>query len=131
MMYDSFLQRLHQKIGTFILLPSSIHEVIVYPFDKNSMSFYEYQQMVMEINQTCVLEEEVLADSVYLYDGNQILLVSEENGVYYNEAMRQGHDLEDYVARRFMEETGKKVRRANVIYKSTENPFMFANVDRL
>lgn len=48
-----------------------------------------------------------------------------------NEAMRQGRDLEDYVARRFMEETGKKVRRANVIYKSTENPFMFANVDRL
>ena len=85
MMYDSFLQRLHQKIGTFILLPSSIHEVIVYPFDKNSMSFYEYQQMVMEINQTCVLEEEVLADSVYLYDGNQILLVADENGVYYNE----------------------------------------------
>lgn len=85
MMYDSFLQRLHQKIGTFILLPSSIHEVIVYPFDKNSMSFYEYQQMVMEINQTCVLEEEVLADSVYLYDGNQVLLVADENGVYYNE----------------------------------------------
>lgn len=72
MMYDSFLKRLHQKMGTFVLLPSSIHEVIVYPFDKNSMSFYEYQQMVMEINQTCVLEEEVLADSVYLYDGNQI-----------------------------------------------------------
>ena len=85
MMYDSFLKRLHQKMGTFVLLPSSIHEVIVYPFDKNSMSFYEYQQMVMEINQTCVLEEEVLADSVYLYDGNQILLVADENGVYYNE----------------------------------------------
>lgn len=85
MMYDSFLKTLHQKIGTFILLPSSIHEVIVYPFDKKSMSFYEYQQMVMEINQTCVLEEEVLADSVYLYDGNQILLVADENGVYYNE----------------------------------------------
>lgn len=85
MMYDSFLKRLYQKMGTFVLLPSSIHEVIVYPFDKNSMSFYEYQQMVMEINQTCVLEEEVLADSVYLYDGNQILLVADENGVYYNE----------------------------------------------
>ena len=25
-----------------------------------------------------------------------------------NEAMRQGRDLEDYVARRFMEETGKR-----------------------
>ena len=85
MMYDSLLKRLYQKIGVFVLLPSSIHEVIVYPFDKNIMSFYEYQQMVMEINQTCVLEEEVLADSVYLYDGNQILLVADENGVYYNE----------------------------------------------
>lgn len=30
-----------------------------------------------------------------------------------NEAMRQGRDLEEYVARRFTEETGKKVRRAN------------------
>ena len=30
--------------------------------------------------------------------------------------MRQGRDLEEYVARRFMEETGKKVRRANAIY---------------
>lgn len=32
-----------------------------------------------------------------------------------NEAMREGRDLEEYVARRFMEETGKKVRRANAI----------------
>ena len=29
-----------------------------------------------------------------------------------NEAMREGRDLEEYVARRFMEETGKKVRRS-------------------
>ena len=33
-----------------------------------------------------------------------------------SEAMRQGRDLEDYVARRFMEASGKKVRRANAIY---------------
>ena len=30
-----------------------------------------------------------------------------------------------------MEQTGKKARRANAIYKSTEYPFMYANVDRL
>lgn len=30
-----------------------------------------------------------------------------------NEAMRQGRDLENYVAQRFIEETGKKVRRSN------------------
>ena len=30
-----------------------------------------------------------------------------------SERLRIGHDLEDYVARRFAEETGKKVRRNN------------------
>ena len=48
-----------------------------------------------------------------------------------NEAMRQGRDLEDYVARRFMEATGLKVRRSNVMYRNREYPFMSADVDRL
>lgn len=48
-----------------------------------------------------------------------------------NESMRQGRDLEEYVAQRFMEESGKKVRRSNMIYKNQKYPFMFANVDRL
>lgn len=48
-----------------------------------------------------------------------------------NEAMREGRDLEDYVARRFMEASGLKVRRANMMYASKEHPFMIADVDRL
>ena len=48
-----------------------------------------------------------------------------------NEAMRQGRDLEEYVAQRFMGATGKKVRKANAIFYNEENPFMLANVDRL
>ena len=48
-----------------------------------------------------------------------------------NEAMRQGRDLEDYAARRFMEATGLKVRRSNVMYKNEKHPFMLADVDRL
>lgn len=48
-----------------------------------------------------------------------------------NEAMRQGRDLENYVAQRFSEETGKKVRRANAIFIHPEHDYMFANVDRL
>lgn len=50
---------------------------------------------------------------------------------YDNETMRQGRDLEQYVAERFCEETGKKVRRANAIFVHSEIPFMFANVDRM
>lgn len=48
-----------------------------------------------------------------------------------NESIRQGRDLEDYVAKRFMEAAGLKVRRSNVMYQSEEYPFMIADVDRL
>lgn len=48
-----------------------------------------------------------------------------------NESIRQGHDLEEYVAQRFMEATGLKVRKSNFMYRSVENPFMIADVDRL
>lgn len=48
-----------------------------------------------------------------------------------NEAMRQGRDLENYVAQRFTEETGKKVRRSNKMYWSEMHPYMYADVDRL
>ena len=48
-----------------------------------------------------------------------------------NEAMRQGRDLEAYVAERFCEKTGKKVRRENNILVNPAYPFAHANVDRL
>ncbi len=47
-----------------------------------------------------------------------------------SEAMRQGRELENYVAERFCEATGFKVRRSNKMYRSTEYPFMIADVDR-
>ncbi len=47
------------------------------------------------------------------------------------ESLRQGSDLEDYVAKRFMEATGLKVRRSNYMYQSLQYPFMLADVDRL
>ena len=48
-----------------------------------------------------------------------------------NEAMRQGRDLEQYVADRFTEATGKKVRRENNILVNPDYPFAHANVDRV
>jgi len=47
-----------------------------------------------------------------------------------NEAMRQGRDLEEYVAQRFVEETGLKVRKENHILVNSKYPFMHANIDR-
>lgn len=47
-----------------------------------------------------------------------------------NEAMRQGRDLEQYVADRWMEATGKKCRRRTQILRNLDYPFAHANVDR-
>lgn len=47
------------------------------------------------------------------------------------EAMRQGRDFEAYVAGRFEEETGKRVRRCNQILQHADHDWMLANVDRL
>lgn len=47
------------------------------------------------------------------------------------ESMRLGRDLEEYVAKRFTEVTGKKVRRENSILVNPDYPFAHANVDRM
>lgn len=47
-----------------------------------------------------------------------------------SEAMRQGTDLEAYVAERFTDATGIKLRRVNRIFQHPEYPWMLANIDR-
>lgn len=46
------------------------------------------------------------------------------------EAMRQGRDLEQYVADRFSKSTGKKTRRLNQMLRNTDRDWMLANIDR-
>lgn len=48
-----------------------------------------------------------------------------------NESMRQGRDLEEYVAKRFAEQTGLKVRHANAIFQNENHPIMLADFDRI
>lgn len=47
-----------------------------------------------------------------------------------SEAMRLGTDLEAYVASRFTEETGKRVRRMNGVLRNPKYPFALADIDR-
>ena len=53
-----------------------------------------------------------------------------QDEVKSTEAMRIGTDLEDYVAKRFCEQEGKKVHKSSFSYQSAEYPFMLANIDR-
>ena len=46
------------------------------------------------------------------------------------ESMRLGRDLEEYVAQRFCEASGKKVRRLTETLRNPKYPFAHANIDR-
>lgn len=47
-----------------------------------------------------------------------------------SEALRVGTDLEDYVASRFAEKTGKQVRNCHLLLRNTDYPQLHANIDR-
>ena len=48
-----------------------------------------------------------------------------------NDAVRFGTLLEEVVAKEFERRSGLKVQRRNSIFRSDENPFMLANIDRV
>ena len=47
-----------------------------------------------------------------------------------NEAMRQGTDLEQYVADRFVERSGLKVQKCNYLLRNPDYPHLHATIDR-
>ena len=76
MRYPNFWEKVRGMIrGDFYILPSSIHEVILVP-ESFGMEPERMQEMVKEINQIGVAPEEVLSDSVYYSDGEEIRIVA-------------------------------------------------------
>lgn len=67
LLYPGFLKDCADRTGgDFYILPSSVHETIFIPAD-GKRQIQELAAMVKEVNETQVLPEEVLSDSVYLY----------------------------------------------------------------
>lgn len=65
--YKDAIRNFAEKLETdFYILPSSIHEVILVPYE-DSISREELKDMVNEVNCTQVPIEEVLSDRVYIY----------------------------------------------------------------
>ncbi len=68
MLYDSVLEELGETIGgDFYILPSSIHEVILVAAS-DFLRGEELCELVRQANESVVSEQEVLSDSVYLYE---------------------------------------------------------------
>ena len=67
-LYDGLLADFATAIGgSFYVIPSSIHEVLLLPADKKDEQ-EEIKAMIKEINDTQVRTEEILSDSLYFFD---------------------------------------------------------------
>ncbi len=74
LIYEGYMKEVYNIIqNNFYILPSSIHELILIP-DNNQISAQSLLEMVTSVNSTEVDEEEILADSVYYYDGEKDML---------------------------------------------------------
>ena len=67
-LYEGFLQKFARMTGSsFIILPSSVHEVILLP-DRAAGSYRELEELVGYVNRTEVSPEEILSDKIYKYE---------------------------------------------------------------
>lgn len=66
-------KKLYELFGKCYVLPSSLHEVILFPYvEESDLSIL--QSMVRDINRSVVNEEDVLSDSVYILTEKGLIL---------------------------------------------------------
>ena len=73
-LYDGLLSQIAERLKSdFILLPSSIHEVILVPVDQCE-ELCTFSSMVAEVNETQLTDEEILSDHAYYYERSKGVL---------------------------------------------------------
>ncbi len=69
------LDIIESRIGSYLILPSSCHEVIILP--DNGVDTITLRNMVMDVNESQVSIDDRLSDHVYRYDSKNGLSIAE------------------------------------------------------
>ena len=69
--YPGFLKEIADKLGSFYILPSSVHEVLILPDDGEPKAM-ELNMMIKAINEAEVLPQDRLSDIAYHFDGTHL-----------------------------------------------------------
>lgn len=71
-LYPGVLEEMVRRIGgSFYILPSSVHEVILLPDTGMESGVEELKELIKDVNSTHVAPEDVLSDTLYRYDSSQ------------------------------------------------------------
>ena len=68
---ENFRKSVQEKLGDFVIIPSSIHETIIIPF-ADSMDVNELRRMVSQVNDSELNPTDVLSNNVYICKENII-----------------------------------------------------------
>ena len=90
--YPGFMEMAAEKMGgSFFILPSSVHEVILAP-DNGNIPLWALENMVREVNASCVMPEERLSDTVYHYDADKRVFGKAKTQLAVVKQNRSSHD---------------------------------------
>lgn len=65
------LKEVSQQFGNkFFIIPSSIHEVIIMPYDEAHKD--DFKTMIHDVNSTVLDPQDILSDTLYMYNGTDL-----------------------------------------------------------
>ena len=71
LMCDELLRKIYDKIGTFYIIPSSIHEVMIVPGEYNNEQTDMLKEIINDVNREgAVAESEILGWKPFFFDGS-------------------------------------------------------------
>lgn len=76
---NELLSSFAKKHGSFFIIPSSVHELIFVP-DKNDDVASSIDDMINEVNASCVSVEDVLSNHAYYFDVEESALLMRKGG---------------------------------------------------
>ena len=80
--YPGFLTECAERYGSYYLLPSSIHELLLIPAAKDSIQMDDLYQMVCDINSAVLSTKDFLSNNVYHFDDEDSVLTDYFGRVY-------------------------------------------------
>lgn len=89
----------------FYVIPSSIHECLVIPFDGNIEQYKKYEQMVKDVNDTQVERNEILSYKMYMIDAKKHVFMSCEHAYEMEQKMQK---KEQKQSKEFIQDKGNK-----------------------
>ncbi len=77
--YPGVLDKIFKELGAFFVIPSSIHEVLILQckehYTDEDISYFKHMISDVNNNEECILDKDILSNSLYMYDGNELKIV--------------------------------------------------------